>query len=566
MRPAEAKSDPATSGRVNDPAAPARLSLLERGLLLFTELRPGEGPTAVVMFANVFLILSAYYFVKPLRDGWIAVSDIRGLSSFEVKAYSSFAQSLVLIGAVGLYGRLVTRFPRRELITRTTLFCMSNLLVFWLLHRAHTAQVGVVFYIWVGMFGLFVVSQFWAFAADLYSDERGRRLMPVIAIGATAGAVAGSFVSETIVRSRVLDSGALLLVANVPLLASIGLTTIADRRGPIGRGSYPEGKRPATAAPPEEGTHVGAVMLVYRHRYLLAVAGVTLFTHWVSTNGDNLLFRVVQEALAHEVAARPAMNAEATMHFVREGTTAFYGAFFFWVNLCALFLQAFWASRLLKYGGFALILMLLPVIALGGYAAMAFLPYLLVVRVMKTAENSTSYSINNTAQQVLWLPATSEMKYKAKPAIETVVVRFGDGLAAMTVLIGTRVYALSTRSFFLFNVALVIICAVDRHGRRARVSPHQVGSGGVGSALRDAPRCCRANRDVSGNAFRTHPRHRGGRGPCVRVGYRHALPHRLGRGVVDQRGRDLSSSASASIACHWYFSPTPCCWPAPRTP
>lgn len=447
-----------TPAPASAPLTPAQLSPLEHGLRLFTEVQPGEGLTAVVMFANVFLILCAYYFVKPLRDGWIAVSAVAGLSSVEVKAYTSFAQSLVLIGAVTMYARLVTRWPRRELVTRTTLFCMFNLLVFWFLRSQHVAGAGIVFYIWVGMFGLFVVSQFWAFAADLYTDERGRRLLPMIAIGATAGAVAGSLVTEWIVSSGVLDSSALLLAANVPLLASIALTTIADARGPIGEGSHPPGRRPAAVpVATTDGKHVGVLMLVSRNRYLLAVAGLTLLTHWVSTNGDNLLFRTVQDALANDLAARGVADANAMRTFVREGTTAFYGSFFFWVNTCALGLQAFVASRLLKYGGFGLILLLLPVIALFSYVAMAFLPLLLVVRVMKTAESSTTYSINNTAQQVLWLPTTTEMKYKAKPAIETFCVRLGDGFAAVTVLIGVRLYALSTRSLFMFNVALVVL-------------------------------------------------------------------------------------------------------------
>ena len=335
---------------------------------------------------------------------------------------------------------------------------MSNLLVFWLLRYAHVAAAGVVFYIWVGMFGLFVVAQFWAFAADLYTEERGQRLMPMIAIGATAGAVAGSFLTEAIVRSGMLDSSTLLLAAILPLSVSIVLTAVADTRGPTGeRPSHPPGQRPAAVTPPTASRHVGALALVFRHRYLLAVAGVTLLTNWVSTNGDNLLFRVVQEALRNELAGRSGMDAKAMTVFLREGTTAFYGSFFFWVNVCALFLQAFVASRLLKFGGFGLILLLLPVIALVGYSAMAFLPFLLVVRVMKTAENSTSYSINNTARQVLWLPTTAEMKYKAKPAIETLFVRLGDGLAAVTVLFGMRFFALSTRSFFLFNVVLGVL-------------------------------------------------------------------------------------------------------------
>src|SRR5262245_9216774 len=73
-----------------------RLSMLERGLRVFTDIRPGEGPTSLLLFTNVFLILCAYYFIKPLREIWIAVSDVAGLSKMEVKAYSSFGQSLLL--------------------------------------------------------------------------------------------------------------------------------------------------------------------------------------------------------------------------------------------------------------------------------------------------------------------------------------------------------------------------------------------------------------------------------------------------------------------------------------
>lgn len=456
-----------------DRGVPPRASVLDRALRLFTEVHAGEGLTAVVLFANVFLILCAYYFVKPLRDGWIAASAIEGFSSVEVKAYTSFAQSVVLIGAVAVYARLVARWPRRELITRTTLFCMSNLLLFWTLREGHVAGAAIVFYVWVGIFGLFVVSQFWAFAADLYTDERGKRLLPMIAIGATAGAVAGSFVAEKIVQSGALDSGALLLAANIPLLAAIALTTVADMRGPTGEGAQRPGPRLPAAVPAEDGRQSDVLSLVLGSRYLVAVAVVTLLTHWVSTNGDNLLFRTIQEALTSELAARGVSDPQAARVFVREGTTAFYGSFFFWVNVCALLLQAFAASRLLKYGGFGLILLLLPTITLVSQSAMAFVPLLLVVRAMKTAESSTTYSINNTAQQVLWLPTTAEMKYKAKPAIETFIVRVGDGLAAVTVLVGVRLYALATRSLFLFNLSLaamwlIIGVFVVREHRRLR--------------------------------------------------------------------------------------------------
>jgi AAA family ATP:ADP antiporter len=201
---------------------------------LFTEVRPGEGPTALLMFVNVFLILCAYYFVKPLREGWISISDISGLSKMEVKAYSSFAQSIFLLFVVGWYARLAGSWDRATLITRATLFCVSNLVIFWFLQPDYFFQAlpftGIVFYIWVGMFGVFVVAQFWTFCADVYTDERGKRMLPMIAIGATSGAAAGSWIVSRLVDSGLVETEQLLLVATVPLFASIVLTKVVDGR------------------------------------------------------------------------------------------------------------------------------------------------------------------------------------------------------------------------------------------------------------------------------------------------------------------------------------------------
>ena len=109
------------------------LTLLERFLRLFTDVRPGDGGTAVLMFANVFLILTAYYFIKPLREGWISVSLIAGLEPVEVRAYTSFGQAILLVPVIAWYSRLVNRWPRGRVVTAATLFCMSNLVLFWLL-------------------------------------------------------------------------------------------------------------------------------------------------------------------------------------------------------------------------------------------------------------------------------------------------------------------------------------------------------------------------------------------------------------------------------------------------
>ena len=467
-----------TADDESDAKSPQR-SVVERILGIFTDVKAGEGTTALLMLSNTFILLCVYYFIKPLREGWIATSDISGLTKVEVKAYSSFAQSLCLVFMMGWYGRLASRWSRVTLITRSTLFAISNLVVFWLLQPGLIFEdlplIGIIFYVWVGIMGVFVMAQFWTFCADVYTDERGRRILPLIAVGATLGAVAGSKIISTFVGSGLIGGGTFLILAALPLFVSIGLTISVDRRegGPGG---------PATRSAPSDpgaASIFSGVRLVLVSRFLLAAAMVTLLTNWVNTNGENLLFRVVQEALARQAEARGLHDPLAAAEFTRDGTTVFYGDFFFWVNTIALVLQAFVASRLLKYGGFATIALMLPVIAILSYSAMVVLPILAVVKVMKISENATDYSINNTARHVLWLPVSSEMKYRGKPVIDTLFVRMGDGLAAGTVLVAVHVLAMSIKSFLLFNLLLtggwfaLTLMMIREHRRASKAAADQ---------------------------------------------------------------------------------------------
>lgn len=472
-----------------------QLTPVERFLNLFTEVRPGEGASALLMFVNVFLILLAYYFIKPLREGWIAVSDIQGLSKMEVKAYSSFAQSILLLFLVGWYAKLAANMDRVTLITRATLFCISNMLLFWLLqvNQQHFIAIlpmsGLVYYLWVGMFGVFVVAQFWTFCADIYSNERGKRMLPMIAVGATSGAAFGSWLVHQLVGSQIIATAHLLLLACVPLLVSIGLTRMVDRRSREMDANEQGGaqqsgadSQPDAASASKDGSVteqpvslIDGAKLVLMSKFLLFAVVVTLLTNWVNTNGENLLFRVIQETLSAQAMQQGITDDAGILAFTRDGTTAFYGNFYFWVNIVALILQAFVASRLIKYGGFGAILLILPVIALASYTVMALLPVLYIVKMMKIAENATDYSLNNTSRHVLWLPVSSSLKFRAKPAIDTIYQRVGDALAALTVLLGVHVFTLSTSAFFAFNVVLVLLWLVAgwmllKEHRKASVS------------------------------------------------------------------------------------------------
>jgi ATP:ADP antiporter, AAA family len=455
---------------------------VERGLRVFSDVRPGEGTTALLLLMNVFLLLAAYYFLKPLRDGWLAVTDVHGLSKIEIKAYSSFGQSIVLLAIVPFLGFLASRVSRRALITGSILLFVSHLGIFWVLHPDTFAwsppYSGIAFYLWVGIFSVTVVAQFWAFATDVYEADRGERLFPLIAIGATAGAIVGSWVAEKLVTNARLEPYDLLLAAMVPLLGALVLTWVVDARGQTGRRRFAFRSREPAA--PGKG---GPYSLIFGNKYLFAAAMLALFISWVNTNGENILFAAVQQALAEQAARIDIGGGAELAAYLKRETTAFYSSLYFWVNTFALVIQAFLASRILKYGGFAAILFFTPLISFLSYGLMAIFPALAVIRVMKIAENSSNYSANNTARHLLWLPASPTMIYKAKAAIDTTFVRGGDGLAAITVLLAMQVWVVSLKTLLVFNILLVLAWGVAayvlaRENRRLTAE----------AALRDATR------------------------------------------------------------------------------
>jgi AAA family ATP:ADP antiporter len=112
---------------------------LDRSLSLFTEVRAGEGGTALLLAMNLFCLFALYYVLKPVRE-----SLILSESGAVVKSYAAAGQALLLLGLVPAYGVVASHLRRIPLIGAVTLFFASNLIVFYLLGVAGL-QVGVVF-------------------------------------------------------------------------------------------------------------------------------------------------------------------------------------------------------------------------------------------------------------------------------------------------------------------------------------------------------------------------------------------------------------------------------------
>jgi AAA family ATP:ADP antiporter len=174
----------------------------------------------------------------------------------------------------------------------------------------------------------------------------------------------------------------------------------------------------------------------------------------VNTTGEFLLGKLVIQAA--DAAVATGAEADAIRRtFVGE----FYGNFYSWVNLLAFLVQLLLVSRIFKYIGVRGALFILPCIALGGYGLLLAFPILGAVRIAKVFENSTDYSIQNTARHALFLPTSREAKYKAKAAIDTFFWRAGDVLQAGVVFLGTRA-ALDVAGFASINLVFVTIWLV----------------------------------------------------------------------------------------------------------
>jgi len=453
-------------------------SRLDRFLRLFSDVRPGEGLSALLLAFNCFLILTAYSIIKPLRDALIVAE-----TSPEFKSYMNVATVLALAAIVPVYGKLTDRFPRRRLINVVTWIFAGALGVLSVMGLAGL-PLGIVFFVYTSIFGVMVIAQFWSFANDVYQREEGERLFPIIAFGASLGGVLGAgFVKQTIGQLGMYVPMA--LAAGV-LIAGLLLTNYVDKRERrLREANIPDVRSTATIAAsgvmpspktleeleewaaaektafeaaergeplpgPEQGSGQSAFELVWNTRYLLLIGVLVMFLNWVNTNGGYILDTVVAEAATEAVASGATASREEFMG-------GFFGSFHSVTNLVALLIQLFLTSRIIKFAGVHRAVLFLPIIAMGVYSIIAFFPVLAAVRWSKTAENATDYSLNNTVRAMLFLPTTREQKYKAKQVTDSLFHRAGDMLSAVTVFIGSSVLSLGAAAFALFNLVLVVV-------------------------------------------------------------------------------------------------------------
>jgi AAA family ATP:ADP antiporter len=415
---------------------PGSKGWLQTALRPFGDVRQGEAGTALLMLFNLLLLLIGYYILKTVREPLILATG-----GAEAKSYAAAVQALVLMGFVPLYDWVASKVDRITLLTWVIFFFVANVELFAVGLRVGMPYLGFVFFVWVGIFSLATIAQFWSYANDLYARADGERLFPMIAIGATLGSWAGSTIAGRMFQSRILPQN-MLHLTTVLLLVHLALYRVVNGR---------EARRPV--ARPEALsalTGPGGFALVFRSRYLMLMGVLLILFNVVNTTGEYIISRAAVGAAEAAIARDPALHKEALIG-------AFYGSYFFWVNLLAALLQAFAASRIARYLGLAGVMFALPLVSLSTYGLAGAGAGLLLVRWSKIAENATDYSIMNTGRQMLWLPTTREEKYKAKQTLDTFFVRMGDLLTAGLVFVGTQRLGLGIAGFGRANLVLVVL-------------------------------------------------------------------------------------------------------------
>ncbi len=390
--------------------APSSPSPHRSPLARLIPVRPGEGPLVLGAAGYFFLLLMSYYLLRPLREAF-------GIAKGADKLPWIWTGTLLLmLLANPLYAALVARFPRRRFIPGTYHVFAACLLLFAALyallpgHGGHA--LGYVFYVWLSVFNLFVVSVFWAFLGDLFDAEQGARLFGLVAIGGTLGALAGSALAEALSRSLHPDPLWLFLLAALVLETAVACVRFLLRRSEIGGKAEP-GREPGPGA-------LEGLALVRRSGLLRLIALYILLFSLTSTFLYVLQGRVVEHAFAD-----------------RALRTAAFARIDLLVNLLTLGAQLFFTHRLVRAVGIPAALAILPLVTLVGFAALALWPCFAVLAAFQVARRGLHYAVDRPVREMLYIPLAPDVKYKAKSFIDTFVYRSGDLLGIwLTPLLG----------------------------------------------------------------------------------------------------------------------------------
>ena len=349
-------------------------------------------------FAYFFCLLCGYYMLRPVRDEMAIEGGVQHLPWMMTGTF------LTLLLATPLFGFVSGRYSRVRLLLSVYLFFIAHLVGFFVAMTGHwhPEWIARVFFVWLSVFNLFVVSVFWSLMADVFAPEQGKRLFGVIAAGGSTGALLGPVLTTGL--TYVFPIPVLMLVSALFLTACMGCIFRLDQwtRARIASDS-------THAGAPLGGSVLAGVRLAWSSPYLLGICGYLALLTMTATF---LYFEQVR--LVAEDVDTP------------EARTRLFSSMDFATNILTWLTQVLLTNRLVARFGLVAALVILPGISLAGFLGIALWPGLVVYVVFSVLRRVGEYALSKPAREMLFTVVSREEKYKAKNFIDTAVSRAGD--------------------------------------------------------------------------------------------------------------------------------------------
>ena len=372
----------------------------------------GELVAAVWSFALFFCVLSSYYILRPVRESMGVKS---GPDTLQWLFMASFVTMCAITPA---FGWIVARFPRRTFLPWVYLFFIINILAFWAAFSFALANdwdyvwLARIFFVWVSVFNLFVVSVFWSYMADIFTREQCRRLFGPISAAGSVGAGVGSVVTGLLVVhigfQNVLPIAAALLLTAVSCIVRL--------RGWVESFADVAHRDAATSRTPLGGNPFSGVTHVFSSKFFGNISMASIIASLLGTALYIFTAKLVQSAI-------PGQNEN----------TQYYAIVNLAIVLLAGFGQLFVLRHLVHRFNIGISLVLMPIVSIVGFVLLAFEPTLAAVSILTVVRRGLGFAFSKPTTDMLYSVVTTEEKYKTKNFIDTTVYRFGDIVGSSTI-------------------------------------------------------------------------------------------------------------------------------------
>lgn len=397
-------------------------SFLRRVLSPLVTFREGEAVTGVLMFIYSFLVMTAYNNIKPSA----ASKFIDDLGADKVP-YVMLLAGLTMGFIMNYYSRALGKVPKLWVLPGTQVAIIVLLVAFWFLFKTGQVWVSAAFFFFGRLLlGIFLISQFWTLANEIYDPRQAKRIFGFIGGGAMLGGMMGSGLTALLVE-RVGTENLILFSAAILGVCFFLILEIQRRTNPEG-GSFRV-----------KGESLGggeALQMLKGSRHLQLIALVIGFSALGAATLEQQLYMASESAVAG-----------------KDSITSFLAGITFYISLIGFVIQIYFTSRIYSLLGIGFAMAVLPA-SLGATAVLILLyKALWASSVARVTDSALRYSLDKTTRETLFLPLSAELKLKAKGFVDVVADRFiGKGVGSLVLILAIQWLKLAWWQLSIFSL------------------------------------------------------------------------------------------------------------------